>query len=197
MAIEDSESQAHKRRCALDTVQPEDIRPLAEADAGRWRDLRLRMLREHPDAFGSAYEQQVTRPIEVFARRLRAEEGAPDNVILGAFDGEQLVGSIGLWRDDGAKDRHKAAIISMYTAPEVRGRGIGKALLQAAIARARAADGIEQLLLAVTAHNTPARNLYAALGFESYGVERHALKIGDRYYDEELMVLWLNEPPEP
>jgi ribosomal protein S18 acetylase RimI-like enzyme len=154
------------------------------------------MLREHPDAFGSSYEEQVAQPLAFFALRLRAEPGAPDNVLLGAFDGGHLVGSVGLWREDGAKDRHKAEIISMYTAPEVRGRGVGKALLDAAIARVRAADGIEQILLAVTTQNTPARRLYAARGFQTYGVERHALKVGDRYYDEELMVLWLNGVPE-
>ncbi len=60
---------------------------------------------------------------------------------------------------------------------------------------ARAAPGLEQIVLAVTAHNTVARSLYTSLGFQTYGLERHALKLGDRYLDEELMVLWLIAPP--
>lgn len=112
-----------------------EIRVLTEADAARWRDLRLRMLREHPDAFGTSYEEALARPLETFAQRLRE----PDNWTLGAFEGEQLLGSVGLRREAGAKDRHKAMIWGMYTAPEARGRGIGKALLDEAIARARGA----------------------------------------------------------
>ena len=44
-----------------------EIRLLTDADAARWRDLRLRMLREHPDAFGSSYEEALARPLETFA----------------------------------------------------------------------------------------------------------------------------------
>ena len=64
-------------------------------------------------------------------------------------------------------------------------------LLEAAIARARETPGVEQLILAVVTVNTPARNLYLSLGFEPYGREPLALKLGDRYLDEELMVLFL------
>ncbi len=149
------------------------------------------MPREHPDAFGTSYEEALARPLQTFAQRLRE----PDNWTFGAFEGEQLLGSVGLRREAGAKDRQKAMLWGMYTAPEARGRGIGKALLGEAIARARAVPGLEQIVLAVTAHNTAARSLYTALGFQTYGLERHALKLGDRYLDEELMVLWLIAPP--
>jgi ribosomal protein S18 acetylase RimI-like enzyme len=172
-----------------------EIRALTEADAVRWRALRLRMLHEPPDAFGTSYEEALAQPFETFAQRLCEAHAAPDRCILGAFEGEQLLGSVGLRRETGEKDQHKAMIWGMYTAPAARGRGIGKALLGEAIARARAMPGLEQLTLAVTAHNTAARSLYASLGFETYGLERHALKLGDRYLDEELMVLWLISPP--
>jgi RimJ/RimL family protein N-acetyltransferase len=39
--------------------------------------------------------------------------------------------------------------------------------------------------------NAPARALYRAAGFEVFGVERRALRVGDRYFDEEHMVLHL------
>jgi ribosomal protein S18 acetylase RimI-like enzyme len=169
-----------------------EMRPLTEADAAAWRELRLRMLREHPDAFGSSYEENVTRPVESFAQRLREAHNLPDSFILGAFEAGKLVGSAGLSREQGAKDRHKADIFSVYVAPELRGRGVARALLTELIVRARAAPGLEQLQLAVTTHSAAARSLYAALGFETYGVEHHALKLGERYFDEELMVLWLD-----
>jgi ribosomal protein S18 acetylase RimI-like enzyme len=80
----------------------------------------------------------------------------------------------------------------MYVAPEVRGRGLGRMLLDAAITQARATPGIEQLMLAVNATNLPARNLYLALGFEPFGREPRALKIGERYFDEDYMALFLS-----
>jgi RimJ/RimL family protein N-acetyltransferase len=41
--------------------------------------------------------------------------------------------------------------------------------------------------LTVVAGNETARRLYAGLGFEEYGLEKKALKLGDRYFDEILM----------
>jgi RimJ/RimL family protein N-acetyltransferase len=47
-------------------------------------------------------------------------------------------------------------------------------------------------MLAVNATNIPARNLYLAMGFEPFGREPRALKIGDRYFDEDYMALFLS-----
>lgn len=60
----------------------------------------------------------------------------------------------------------------MYVAHEARGRGVGRALLLAAIERARALSGVEQIHLAVTTHNSAARALYVSVGFVAYGMAR-------------------------
>jgi RimJ/RimL family protein N-acetyltransferase len=165
-----------------------DVRVLTVDDAAIMKALRLRALREEPEAFGSSWEEENARPLEQTIARLQAS----DTTAFGAFDDDgALVGMVRLWRQDGVKSQHKAAIISMYVAPEVRGRGLGRMLLEAAITRARETPGVEQLILAVVTVNTPARNLYLSLGFEPYGREPLALKLGDRYLDEELMVLFL------
>jgi RimJ/RimL family protein N-acetyltransferase len=65
-------------------------------------------------------------------------------------------------------------------------------MMEETIARARTAEGLEKLYLAVTTFNTSARALYISLGFETFGVEPHAMKLPDRYIDEELMLLWLH-----
>jgi ribosomal protein S18 acetylase RimI-like enzyme len=77
----------------------------------------------------------------------------------------------------------------MHVAAEMRRRGVGRALLLEACARARQVEGLEQLHLTVATTNAAARHLYRSVGFRPYGVEPHALKLGDRYWDEELMVL--------
>ncbi|MEM5594526.1 hypothetical protein AAHH67_27330 [Niallia circulans] len=35
------------------------------------------------------------------------------------------------------------------------------------------------------------KKVYRAFGFETYGIDRKAIKINGKYYDEELMVLYL------
>jgi RimJ/RimL family protein N-acetyltransferase len=166
-----------------------DIRVLTEEDVTLYRPLRLRALREEPESFGSSYEESVQRPLEEMARRLRPDP-ATGSVTLGAFD-PGLVGMVGLLRDSGRKMQHKAMIWGMYTVPEVRGRGVGRALLGAILAHARTVPGLEQVYLTVVTTQPIARALYESFDFVPYGVEPRALKLGDRYLDEALMVLRL------
>lgn len=166
------------------------IRCLDEADGEAFRALRLRALREHPDAFGSSYEETVSQPPDELARRMRPDPARPYNFVLGAFD-PALAGMIGFYRESSLKMRHKGGIWGMYVAREAQGRGFGRALLERAIAEARAQEGLVQIALAVTSANEAARRLYLSCGFAVYGTEPRALKLGDRYLDEDLMVLRL------
>ncbi|WP_316246610.1 GNAT family N-acetyltransferase [Sutcliffiella horikoshii] len=61
--------------------------------------------------------------------------------------------------------------------------------MNVAINKAKELEKIEQIYLAVTAGNEPAKRLYTSLGFVTYGIDRNGLKIEDTYFDEELMVL--------
>ena len=171
-----------------------EIRLLTTTDVDSVWALRLEALQDSPDAFGSSYAEALTRTPEEVAERHRQSVTGPDNFIFGAFDPE-LAGVVGCRRDSGSRMRHKAFIWGMYVTPTARGRGMGRQLMEAAIAQARTVPGLEQLYLAVVTTNEPALQLYLRLGFLSYGREPRALKDGDRYLDEELILLRLDAAP--
>ena len=171
------------------------IRPLGPADASAFRELRVRALRDHPDAFGRTADE--VDPVEVLAERFRQDAASDVDFLLGAFEEETLVGVVGCHREPLVKHRHVAYIWGMYVAAERRRRGWGRELLVAAVERARQWPDLEYLWLDVTTTNAGARALYASCGFRTAAVKPRSLKVGGRYYDEELMVLDLQPHPAP
>jgi len=167
------------------------IRALREADGELWWALRLRALQEAPTAFGSDYEEARQRPPAEVTARHAATVRDRNQFILGAFAGPHLIGTAGFGRSPGPKVRHKGLIWGVYVAPEARGQGGGRALLDATIACARTLPDLAQIHLTVVATNLAARRLYESLGFTVYGTEPRALHVGDTYLDESLMVLRL------
>jgi len=154
--------------------------------------LRLRMLREHPEAFTSSYEEDSQKPLSWVEARLTPTPQSPHNFVLGAFsDDGALVGSVGLAVEERMKQRHKALVFGMFVAPEAGGRGIGRALLDACIARARSIPGLELLNLTVTATNERSCRLYATAGFRTMAIEERAIRVNGVYYPKAHMVLEL------
>jgi RimJ/RimL family protein N-acetyltransferase len=168
-----------------------EIRRLAPADADAYRPLRLRALREHPDAFTSSYEEEAVKPLSATEDRLATDAECHT---WGAFADGGLVGAVGLLHEARVKNRHKATVVAMYVAPEHGGRGAGTALLAHLIGEARREPNLEQLVLTVTDTNATARTLYERAGFRSFGVEPRAIRVGDRYLDKNHMILFLAQP---
>jgi len=65
----------------------------------------------------------------------------------------------------------EAEILTLAVAPAARGKGLGRALLQAAINRAQAM-GAQTMFLEVGADNPHALALYAGLGFAKVGTRK-------------------------
>jgi ribosomal protein S18 acetylase RimI-like enzyme len=156
------------------------IRHLTPADATDYRAIRLAALQTAPEAFGSTYESEASRPMSGWEERLAAP-GA-----FGAYLGDNIVGMARFVQDAGsAKERHKGSVYAMYVAPEARGQGGGAALLSALIEHASGI--VEQLRLGVVDTNIAAIRLYQKHGFEIYGTEMRALK-GEAGYSNELLM---------
>ena len=160
-----------------------EIRQLGDADAADYRQLRLRGLREHPEAFTSSYEEERAKPLEWTVSRVKAD------VVLGAHVNGRLVGVLGMSIEPRAKIRHKGHVFGMYVAPEHAGRGVGRALVAECIARAKRIPGLELLQLTVTEGNSRAKSLYEKAGFRQFGLERKAMRLGERHFDKCHMAL--------
>jgi ribosomal protein S18 acetylase RimI-like enzyme len=89
-----------------------------------------------------------------------------------------------------ASARHVLEIKGLAVSPGHRRRGVGRALVEAAIREARA-SGALRLNLRVLAHNTGARALYARCGFEVEGVLRGLFLLDGTYVDDIQLTLAL------
>jgi dihydropteroate synthase len=136
-----------------------------------WRDLRLRALADAPDAYRETLAEAQARDDAAW-QALAARR--PDRVQLVAERGGAPVGMAVAVID--AADPVRADLYAMWVAPEARGGGAGRALVDAALRWTRARAALE-MSLRVSEGNDPARALYRGCGFRETG-ERPPLRDG-------------------
>lgn len=105
---------------------------------------------------------------EAFWRDSLGAAARGERIVLGAFDGEQLIGTVTLLLNLPPNQPHRAEIAKMMTRVGHRHRGIATALLREA--ERLAVERGRWLLVLDTAEDEGAAGLYERLGFKLTGV---------------------------
>lgn len=163
------------------------VRALDGADLEAYKAMRDHALAHHEEAFTSDAAAEAQRTAQSYRARLGGDGNG--DFTLGAWRGDRLVGAITCERDPRSKVRHTGHIVGTMVTIDQQSRGVGRALLDALIARASADAELHQLTLSVTAGNRVALRLYESVGFTRYGVLPRAIRVGGRFLDKDLMVL--------
>lgn len=154
-------------------------------------DIRIKPLKSSPDICAALSEMLIEtvanggsvsfmhplspRTAEAFWRDALASADRGERIVLGALDGEELIGTVTLLLNLPPNQSHRAEIAKMMTRLSHRNRGIATALLREAERIALAHD--RWLLVLDTAEDEGAAGLYERMGFQLTGlIPDYALK---------------------
>jgi ribosomal protein S18 acetylase RimI-like enzyme len=152
-----------------------EIKPLS--DAPRIREMLSEILVEVV-ANGGSVSFMHPLPLDManaFWEKSLSAAARGERIVLGAFEGENLIGTVTLLLDCPPNQPHRAEIAKMMTRISHRGRGVATALMHAA--ERLAIERARTLLVLDTATDGGAAALYERLGFTLTGeIPDYALK---------------------
>ena len=143
------------------------IRPIQRDEGATLRDIRLRAIRDAPDAFAVSLAEALAQTDEgwtAWATRNAAGEASIMYVAEEAGTWIEMAGGV----FDTFGPREVAHLISMWVDSAYRGQGLGRCLVEHVPGWARD-RGVRRLELWVTEHNGAGLALYAQCGFIATG----------------------------
>ena len=140
--------------CEADSM----IRRVESDDWEQLRDVRLRALESDPDAFLETVEDARTYPDERWRERARPSEHA---VTFVQEQDDAFDVMVSVFVDDDGETVH---LVGMWVAPDLRGSGVARELVEYVIEWSRN-HGRARVVLSVEAGNARAARLYEKCGF--------------------------------
>jgi len=137
------------------TVSPKEWRTV--------KAVRLRALADAPGAFAESLSEAEATPYSVWQDRIKENSEGVFSISFLAFSTTEPIGmAVGLHRPKEAKE---ARMVSMWVAPEYRGKNVADQLLLAVVGWARKSK-VEKLVASVAKDNPKAGSFYQRSGFE-------------------------------
>jgi GNAT superfamily N-acetyltransferase len=141
------------------------VEAITQAQLSLFKEIRLRALKDAPYAFSSTYAREAHFADADWMQRILRWNGEWGMGFL-AMEDAQACGIAGCLLEP--EDTTRAQLVSMWTAPSHRQRGVGRLLVEAVLAWANS-KGVPALNLMVTSNNLSAMVFYERLGFVSTG----------------------------
>lgn len=182
------------RRLSLRDQPPVTLRTATPEDAASILDLSLGISRE--DGFTVSEPDEIVQEMESRRRDLTEYRDSPDRLWIVAAADALVVGELDIAAMPRRRMNHRARL-GLNVRDGWRGKGIGRAMIRAALDWAAAQPAIRKVELGVMAGNTGAIALYRSLGFEEEGRRRMAFRFpSGRCEDDILMALILKPAAE-
>lgn len=143
-----------------------------------YKEIRLRALKEDPQAFGAAYEDAVKFDESEWRRRLENAENSDRSWLWFAQENQKIVGLIGAYMEKDATN--EATIVSVFVPKEERGKGISSLLMDKIISELSAKPYLKKINLTVNKDQVAAVNLYTKFGFVKVGEQNFKMGNGQK-----------------
>ena len=127
-----------------------------------------------PLAFGDTFEEEASSGEKTWRKYMKR--------VSFAMHEDEPIGMIVCAFNNGIKFHHIAEIYSFYVRPGYRRKGIGKALLDRAVATAEKDRRIVKVRLYVNSHQRTAVRIYEKAGFVVIARLEREMKVGRRLY---------------
>ncbi len=163
----------------MDPILPINILPIAPEHISGFRHALDVVARERK------YLVLTEAPPMESTREFVMNNIAVRNPQLVALDRGKVIGWCDIRRDHWPAHAH-CGTLGMGLLPEYRGKGLGRRLMQAALAAAHD-EGFVRVELAAHADNLRAIALYEKLGFQREGLTRYSVCIDGRFVDSLVM----------
>ncbi len=166
------------------------IRPVKQGDLKQVFDLYMEGYDEEDFTDVNRLKKPSPKVMPAWSKRIMGDIKNGHLTFLVAVDGDSVLGfCFAKKKDVPDSELSHVGILGMRVTRDMRGKGIGKAMMREIIKRSR--GRFEMLELSVMSTNTVGKRLYGKAGFRRWGIAPRAVKRGRRYIDMEHMALRL------